>query len=96
VRDGYRIDPHLPMRTFSLRLPDVGIEYGRARARGYLRPHGHALLRITVSLPDRLRRGPAAAFVEGRRVAGRRAGAELRFSLRARRGRVVDWAVARP
>jgi Glycosyl hydrolase 36 superfamily, catalytic domain len=96
VRDGYRIDPHLPMRSFSLRLPDVGIEYGRARARGYLRPHGHALLRITVSLPDRLRRGPVAAFVEGRRVAGRRAGAELRLSLRARRGRVVDWAVARP
>ena len=96
VRDGYRIDPHLPMDSFSLRLPRAGIEYGAARARGYLRPHGRGRLRMTVSLPARLRRGPVAAFVEGRRVPARRVGADLRFRLRARGGRAVDWAVARP
>ena len=96
VRAGYRIDPHLPMRGFSLRLPDAGIEYGRVRARGYLRPHGRKSLRMTVSLPAALRHGRVAAFVEGQRVASMRARGELRFGLRARRGRVVDWAVGRP
>jgi hypothetical protein len=96
VRDGYRIDPHLPMKSFSLRLPDAGIEYGRARARGYLRPHGRRALKLTVTLPAALGHGPVAAFVDGRRVSGRRAGGKLSFSLRARSGRSVDWAVARP
>jgi hypothetical protein len=96
VRDGYRIDPHLPMKSFSLRLPEAGIEYGRARVRGYLRPHGRRALRMSVALPAALRRGPAAAFVEGRRVASRRAHGRLRFGLGARGGRTVDWAVARP
>ncbi len=96
VRDGYRIDPHLPLKSFTLRLPDAGIEYGRTRARGYLRPHGRRALRMTVSLPAALRRGRVAAFVEGRRVASRRDGSDLTFSLRARGGRSLDWAVARP
>jgi hypothetical protein len=96
VREGYRIDPHLPTRTFSLRLPDAGVEYSRGRARGYVRPSGHERLRMAVSLPAALRRGPVAAFVDGRRVPARRAGDTLRFGLRARGGRLVDWAVARP
>jgi hypothetical protein len=37
-----------------------------------------------------------AAFVDGRRVASRRAGGQLRFKLQARGGKAVDWAVARP
>jgi hypothetical protein len=96
VRDGYRIDPHLPTTTFSLRLPDAGVEYGRRRARGYVRPSGHERLRMSVSLPAALRRGPVAAFVDGRRVRARRSGSTVRFELRARGGRLVDWAVARP
>jgi hypothetical protein len=95
VEDGYRIEPHLPMNSFSLRLPDVGIEYGRARARGYLRPQGRKALRMTVSLPAALRHGPVAAFVDGRRIHATRAGETLRFVLRAQGGAKVDWAVAR-
>jgi hypothetical protein len=95
VRDGYRIDPHLPMTSFSLRLPDAGVEYGRARARGYVRPHGRARLRMTVELPRGLARGRVAAFVDGRRVRARRAGGAVRFALRARGGSLVDWAVER-
>jgi hypothetical protein len=96
VRDGYRIDPHLPLKSFTLRLPDAGIAYERARARGYVHPHGRRALRMTVSLPAALRRGPVAAFVDGRRMTGRRSGSDLIFDLRARAGRAVDWAVARP
>jgi hypothetical protein len=96
VEDGYRIEPHLPVRGFSLRFPGAGIEYDRASARGYVRPHGHRRLRMTVALPAGLRKGRVAAYVEGRRVAAKRAGATLRFTLKARGGRAVDWGVARP
>jgi hypothetical protein len=96
VRDGYEIEPHLPLRGFSVMLPDVGIEYAPGHARGYLRPDGRRLLKLTVALPAGLRTGPAAAFVNGRRVASRRGGGRLTFSARARAGRALDWAVARP
>jgi hypothetical protein len=33
--------------------------------------------------------------VDGHRVAAKRTGGNLRFSLRARGGRLVDWSVAR-
>jgi hypothetical protein len=94
TRDGYRIDPHLPTASFSLRMPDAGVEYARTHARGYVRPSGHERLRVSVSLPRALRRGSAAAFVDGRRVRATRAGGTLRFALRGRGGRLVDWAVA--
>jgi hypothetical protein len=93
VRDGYRIDPHLPVATFSLRMPQVGLDYGRARVRGYLRPSGHRRLRLAVTLPGRLRHGRPTVWVDGRRVRATRAGGVVRFSLRARAGRAVDWAV---
>jgi Glycosyl hydrolase 36 superfamily, catalytic domain/Glycosyltransferase family 36 len=96
VRDGYEIDPHLPMSDFSVRLPDVGIEYGRAQARGYLRPHGRKSLKLTVTLPAGLRKGRAVAYVNGHRVASSRAGDRLTFTARARGARAIDWAVARP
>jgi hypothetical protein len=50
---------------------------------------------MTVELPRGLARGPVAAFVDGRRVRARQARGQIRFALRARAGRVVNWAVAR-
>jgi hypothetical protein len=94
VAGGYRVDPHLPVRRFSLRLPDVALEYGKRAVRGYLRPSGRKRVRLSVALPPWLRRGPAVAFVDGRRVEARRRGGTLVFSLRARGGRLVDWAVS--
>jgi hypothetical protein len=37
TRAGYRIDPHLPMSAYSLRLPRAGIAVRRGEMRGYLR-----------------------------------------------------------
>ena len=54
---GYRIDPELPMRSFSLRLPRAGVAYSRGVARGYLRPAGHNRLKMVVSLPAGSGRG---------------------------------------
>jgi hypothetical protein len=55
---------------------------------------------MSVALPAALRHGNVAAYVNGRRVAAKRAGSgagsRVRFTLRARGGRAIDWAVARP
>jgi hypothetical protein len=53
---------------------------------------------MTVALPAALRHGRAAAYVDGRRVPAKQvgSGSTVRFTLRARGGRAVDWAVARP
>ena len=96
VRDGYRIDPHLPMDSFSLRLPDAGIEYGAARARGYVRPHGRERLHMPSRCRPGLRSGPVAAFVDGRRVPSAAGRAQPALQPARARRAPVDWAVARP
>jgi hypothetical protein len=89
---GYTIRPSLPMRSFSLRLPEVGVAYERGRARGYVRVRGTRTLTMTVAAPAR---GKLAAYVGGRHVRLRRVGDLVRFRLSAVAGRAVDWALAR-
>ena len=93
TRSGYRIDPKLPLRRFSLQLSRAGVAYSRGVARGYLRPAGRRGLRMVVSLPPGA--GKVAAFVDGRPVATKIAGGAARFKLRAVDGGTVDWAVVR-
>ena len=61
VRDGYVIDPHLPMKRFSLRLPRLGVEYDDVVARGYVVPERDGDMTMRVRPPDgdgrRARRG---------------------------------------
>jgi hypothetical protein len=94
TRAGYRIDPELPMSSFSLRLSRSGVAYSRGVARGYLRPAGHGRLKMVVSLPRGARAGNVQAFVDGSQVTVRVARHQARFSLRADGGRPVDWALA--
>jgi Glycosyl hydrolase 36 superfamily, catalytic domain/Glycosyltransferase family 36 len=93
TRGGYRIDPKLPMRSFSLRLPRAGVAYSPGLARGYLRPAGHDRLKMVVTLPAGLHGGDVAAFVDGRRAAVKVAHGTARFSLRADGGKPTDWAL---
>ncbi len=94
TRRGYSVDPHLPMKRFSVRMPRIGVEYGRRVARGYVRLAGGRRLRMTVALPPGGRRAKARAFVNGERVKAHVHGATASFSLRARHGKPGDWAVA--
>jgi hypothetical protein len=89
------LDPQLPMRSFSLRLPRAGVAYSPGVTRGYLRPAGRGLLRMAVSVPRSWRAHDVSAFVDGRRTAVRLSGSVARFSLRAIGGKPVDWAVVR-
>ncbi len=55
---GYRIQPQLPLRRFSLRLPRAGVAYGPAGARGYVVTSRSTRLRIEVTAPPAGRSWP--------------------------------------
>jgi hypothetical protein len=93
TRSGYRIDPKLPLRRFSLQLERAGVSYSRGVARGYVRPAGRRKLRMVVTLPRGT--GRVEAFVDGRPVSTKIAAGAARFKLRAADGGTVDWAVVR-
>ena len=89
---GYDIAPALPMREFSLRLPDVGLTVGRGRASGYIRATRADRLRMVVRAPSG---GRYRASVGGRRVRSARRGRDVVFVLPVRPGRPARWAIAR-
>jgi hypothetical protein len=91
TRRGYRIDPHLPVSSFELRLPRVGVAYGRDRLRGYVEPVRSSTLAMEVAVPGAVR----AVRVDGRRRSYRRSGGAVRFSLPTVAGRPTDWEVLR-
>ena len=91
TRGGYRIDPHLPVSSFEMRLPRVGVASGRDRLRGYVEPVRSSNLAMAVTAPWPVR----AVLVEGRRTDFRRTGRVVRFRLPASAGRPADWEVRR-
>ena len=97
VGDGYRIDPSLPMRSFSLRLPTVGVAVEPGERRGYVRPEGSGSLAMRVRVPEGADRGRALrTYVEGRQVTHRVEGGFVHFDLPTRAGEAADWAVTFP
>ena len=92
-RDGYRIDPHWPMRSFSVRMPRMGLAYEDDRVRGYLMAERSGPLAFSVRPPDGMDLRGAVAFVDGQRVASRVVDGLVRFTLPVVAGRVADWAV---
>jgi glycosyl hydrolase family 36/glycosyl transferase family 36 len=88
---GYEIAPLLPMREFTLRLPGVGLEWGRRRASGYVRTVRRDRLRMAVRAPAS---GRYRALVGGRPVRSARAGRDVVFTLPVRPGRAARWSIA--
>jgi hypothetical protein len=91
--DGYLVTPHLPMRTFPLRLPEVGVVASPGMLRGYVTPQQGGVLRMQVTAPGGSRR--VVAFADGRRVRATTSGSDVMFELPTRAGRAGDWAVVR-
>jgi hypothetical protein len=87
---GYRFAPSLPLRRFSLRLPNVGVAVRPGSLRGYLRPLRGGPLEIEVALRGH---GRAEVVVEGRRVTHTRRGRAVRFRMPTSAGRTTDFAV---
>ena len=90
TRRGYRIDPHLPVASFELRLPRVGVARDRHRLRGYVEPVRSSKLTMEVTVPGAVR----DVRVEGRRRDYRRSGDVIRFSMPAPAGQPTDWVVS--
>ena len=88
---GYRIAPHLPFETFSLRLPRIGVAAAREVLRGYVRAEesGVVELRVRVSRGARKLR----AWANGKAVRHRLAGGQVLFRLPVTRNATADWAV---
>lgn len=92
--DGYRITPHLPQRSFSLRMSHLGVAYSGATARGYIQPRSGGTLRMSIAAPGG--RPWCRVAVEGRSVRKRRHAGMIRFRMPTEAGRKSDWTVRCP
>jgi hypothetical protein len=90
--DGYRIVPHLPMSSFDVRFPDVGIAQQPGLIRGYFRIAA-ASMTIDVAPPPGVAPEQAVAFANGRQVPATVVDGLVQFTLRTQAGRAADWAV---
>ncbi|HEY8584882.1 MAG TPA: hypothetical protein VIL49_18115, partial [Capillimicrobium sp.] len=88
TRDGYTIDPRLPMQRFALRLPRVAVRAtGGGALSGSITPTGGGALTLRVAAPGR------RATVDGRAVRVRRDGRFAVLRATARPGRPLRWSV---
>lgn len=90
TESGFRIRPELPMRTFSLGLPDIGVSYGRASARGYIVIAARQTLTLAVQ-PPAGRRWRVSA--DGRPARAVMRGGMLVFRLPAEPGTRASWTI---
>ena len=92
---GYRIVPHLPMRTWSVRFGEVGIAQQRGLIRGYFRASPGEVT-LDVAPPPGVGAGDAVAYANGRRVESAIVGGLVQFTLQIEGGKAADWAVTAP
>jgi hypothetical protein len=86
---GYTIDPRLPMRRFSLRLPNVSLAVGARDVRGSVTPTGPGTLRMRVATSL----SHPVVTLGGRRVTSSRQGRFVAFAMPVRAGRRAAWAI---
>jgi hypothetical protein len=86
---GYRIAPHLPFDTFSLRLSQIGVAASPGVLRGYVRVEQPGSVELRVRAPSRKVR----TWVNGRMVRHQIKGGDVVFHADAVVGVATDWAV---
>ena len=88
---GFRIEPHLPLESWSLRLPLAGLSQQPGLLRGYVRPLADGPLRFEIQP----RQGRAAAvWVDGQRLsAGSSGEGGVSFTVNGHAGQALDWAI---
>jgi hypothetical protein len=88
---GYRIAPHLPFETFSLRLPRIGVAAVPGELRGYVRVERAGKVELRVRVPPAARR--PRTWANGRRVGHRTVRGDVVFRLDTTTTEAADWAV---
>jgi hypothetical protein len=92
---GYRITPHLPMQSFNIRLPQVGVAQHPGLIRGYVRAAGGAVT-MQVAPPPGVSATQAVAFANGSPLPSTVVDGLVQFTLQTTAGQPADWAVAGP
>ncbi len=93
VEDGYEITPELPMSTFSLRFPQVGVASQPRLLRGYIAPQTGGKLTMHVEAPPDSNHDKLQAYANGRSVPSRTAGGLTSFTLLTSGNRPANWAL---
>lgn len=96
VESGYDVIPHLPMKSFSLRLPQVGVAQRPGLLRGYVRPLRGGWLLMHVSAPPGTSLKRLRTYADARLVPHAITNGLVVFGLPTAAGRAADWAVAQP
>jgi hypothetical protein len=90
--DGYEVVPHLPMETFDIRLPLLGVARQSGLIRGYVSTSGGSVT-MRVAPPPGVSAANAVAYANGSIVPSSVVGGLVQFTLSTRQGHPADWAV---
>ncbi len=92
TEQGYRISPHLPFSTFSVRFPTIGVAQKGRSIDGYIRPLATGRLVLQVALP----RGATGVVcrTDGSAVRATVAPGWATFSVTGRENRSAGWSVS--
>jgi hypothetical protein len=91
---GFDVTPHLPMSTFNVRFPEIGVAQRPGLIRGYFRPVQGGTLVIQVAPPPQSYINKLYAYVNGHLVPHSLANGLVVFELPTTAGRAANWAVA--
>ncbi len=89
---GYEISPHLPLASFSVRFPTIGVAKGKRALDGYVHPLATGRLLLQVAVP----RGVSGVEcqVNGAAVRAKLSSGWATFSVMGRRSTSVSWSVS--
>jgi hypothetical protein len=92
---GYRIVPHLPVSTFALRFPAVGIAQQPGLTRGYIVARSTGTVTLLVKPPPGVGADQAVAYADGVKVPDTVIGGLVQFTLHTHAGRPADWGLTK-
>jgi Glycosyl hydrolase 36 superfamily, catalytic domain/Glycosyltransferase family 36 len=91
--DGYEVVPHLPMSTFDVRFPQVGVAEQSGLIRGYVTASS-ATVTMRVAPPPGVAPAAARTFAGRKKVAHTVVGGLVQFTLPTSPGAPANWAVS--
>jgi glycosyl transferase family 36/glycosyl hydrolase family 36 len=91
--DGYEVVPHLPMGTFDVRFPQIGVAEQSGLIRGYVTTSGGSVT-MRVAPPPGVSPQAAKTFAGRRKVAHTVVAGLVQFTLPTSGGAPADWAVS--
>lgn len=92
-QSGYQVVPHMPMETFSVSFPNVGVAQRSGMLDGYLRPVEGGQVSMSVALPPGIAPNHVVAWVDGKAVPCNVSSGLVHFVMPTNSGTVTNWAV---